>query len=126
MNTNIRTASIVSSQLKDAAKRLADLPDSVAMHDARALAFVDVSSALTVCAIHLADFVRTNDKTWARKYLSLGTNVAEAITLLSGADESRAVGLALLRAQETLVAAHREFQAHINALLTANSATVQA
>lgn len=126
MDTNIKTASNVSSQIKHAASRLAGLPNTFTMCDARAIAFGDVSSALQLCGIYLANFLRTNDKAAARSYLALGTKVAEALTLLSGADESPVVGIALMRAQETLVVAHRDFQAHIDALLTANSATVQA
>ena len=94
------------------------------MHDSRCLAFADVSTAMDVCAIHLSAFVASNDKAQARKYLDLVSRVSEALTLLSGADEAPAVGVAILRSQEVLVAAHREFTAHVEALLTAHRATV--
>ena len=126
MNTNISTASTVSGSVKSTAKRLAGLPNAVTMCDARALAFGDLSSAMELCAVYLADFLTTNDKTIARKYLASVRNVSEAIGLLSGADESPVIGRALVSAQACLLTAHREFQAHVDALLVANRATVQA
>jgi hypothetical protein len=126
MNTNISTASTVNSALKSMAKRLAALPNAFTMCDMRALAFGDLSSAIELCGIYLADFVCTNDKTAARKYLSLVRKVSEAIGLLAGADESPVIGRALVSAQECLLKAHVEFQAHVDSLLVANRATVQA
>jgi len=126
METNSKTASTVASNIKSEARNLASLPNRFAMCDARAIAFADVGTAFELCGLYLADFVATNDKTAARKYLPLATRVSEALSLLAGADESPVVGRVILSASEALVKAHREFSAHCDALLTASRATVRA
>ena len=126
MQTNSKTASTVASTIKHHARDLASLPNRFAMCDARALAFADVATALELCGIYLADFITTNDKTAARKYLPLATKVSEALSLLAGADESPVVGCCILSASSALVKAHSAFQAHVNDLLSAHSATVTA
>jgi hypothetical protein len=124
MQTNIKTASTVAAMLKSQATRFAALPNTVKMVDARAIAFADLSSAFQVLAIHLSATIAKNDKTAARKYLARATLCSEAITLLANHSEARPVALALLDGQKALIAAHAEFTAHIDALLTANRATV--
>ena len=124
MHTNINTASTVSATLKSQASRLAGLPNTFTMCDARALAFADLSSAMQLCAIHLAKFIATNDKAAARQYLPMSTRVSKAIALLSEQSENAVIGRALLSAHEALSAAHTEFQAHVESLLTANRAMV--
>lgn len=126
METNSKTASNVASNIKAQARNLASLPNRFRMCDARAIAFADLGTALELCGVYLADFITTSDKTAARKYLPLATRVSEALSLLAGADESPVVGLAIVSASEGLVKAHSAFSAHIESLLTANRATVQA
>jgi hypothetical protein len=124
----MKTEIAITDIMSQTAKLLASLPNSVTMSDARAIAFADTSSALELCAIYLADFLTTNDKTAARKYLPMCTRVSESVTALAGfrGREAKLVGEALLMTQRALVEAHKHFQAHVEALLTASRATVRA
>lgn len=126
METNSKTAKSLANTIKSQARDLASLPNRFEMCDARAIAFADAATAFELCGIYLADFVATNDKAAARKYLPLATKVSEALSLLAGADESPVVGRAIVSASSALVKAHSEFQAHVNALLTASRTTVSA
>jgi hypothetical protein len=124
MKTDIAITDIISKT----AKLIASLPNHVTMSDSRAMAFGDTSSALTLCALYLADFVTTNDKAAARKYLAMAVKVSDAVSSLAAfrGRESKVVGDTLVMAQRSLVEAHKLFQAHIDALLSASRATVQA
>lgn len=126
MKTNSKTASTIISAIKAEARNIASLPNRFRMTAARAIAFADTGTAFELSGVYLADFIATNDRIAARKYLKLAPKVSEALSLLAGGDESPVVGRAILSASEALVKAHSEFQAHANALLTANRATVQA
>ena len=126
METSSKTAANVLSNAKHHADDLASLPNRFAMVDARAIAFADLATAYELCGVYLADFITTSDKTAARKYLPLSTRVSETLVLLAGADESPVVGRAIMSASSALVEAHRAFQAHVNALLTAHDSTVTA
>lgn len=119
MQTNSNTADSILRSLKSQATHIASLPNTFKMCDARAIAFADLSSAITLCALYLADFVATNDKAAARKYLPMATRVSEAAALLSAHSEKPPVGLALLSLQRDLIKAHSEFQVHCRALAAA-------
>jgi len=127
MQTNLKTADSVLRTIKGHATHIAGMPNTFKMCDARAIAFADLSSAIELCALYLADFIATNDKAAARKYLATATHVSEAAALLSEHSEKPSVGLALLSLQRDLIAAHGEFSAHCRALAAACDVdTVQA
>ncbi len=116
---NSKTADSVLCSLKGQATYIASLPNTFKMCDARAIAFADLSSAIELAALYLADFIATNDKTAARKYLPMASRVSEAAALLSEHSEKPSVGLALLSLQRDLIKAHSEFSTHCSALAAA-------
>jgi hypothetical protein len=119
MQTNSKTADSILRTLNGQALHIASLPNTFKMCDARTIAFADLSSAIELCALYLADFITTNDKAAARKYLPMATRVSEAAALLSGHSEKPPVGRALLSLQGALIKAHGEFSVHCRALAAA-------
>lgn len=103
----------IKSVLVSASKLLANLPNAVPMLDAQAIAFGDMSNAVTLVHVYLEKFI-SGDNAAGRQYLAMTKRASSAISLLSVGSEGH-VSEACILTQRALIAATKHFEAVIQA-----------
>lgn len=114
------TSNDITNILSDIGKLVGNLPNVVTMSDERALRFGDVSSALALTGIYLADFRTTGCIRAARKHLAMATQTSDELAALA-IGQGRDVGQVLVVAQRALIEANAQFQALVNAKVAARA-----